>query len=131
MKSKQKITNKVLFLFLVSRDWQVKRNLVLQEIFSKIEITARFVFLSEEEFTLGNASTTLDGLGIDYIVLPRKSSNSDPIWMSENYAGEWVNAKKDFEKVISNLEISENELVVLVTDGIGPQVSGLPSQVFK
>jgi hypothetical protein len=114
----------------VSRDWQVKRNIKLLELISQRGLTFNYIFFSEDEFTLGNAHKTLKKFSLNYSTLPRKLKTNTPIWHSSIYSEEYESAQRDFSNLIAGLKIHKYKRVLVFSDGIGASVSGLPTEVL-
>lgn len=117
-------------LFIVSRDWQVKRDTEILKEIAKLHPRVIDVFLSEEEFTQGNASATLSQNNLNYRILPRRGKTRVPIWLSENLQLEKDFARVDFQILVELLGIQKDDRILVVSDGIGGKISGLPSEVL-
>lgn len=117
-------------LFIVSRDWQVKRDTEILKEIAKLHPRVIHLFLSEEEFTQGNASATLSQNNLNYSILPRKGKTRVPIWLSENLQLEKDFARIDFQILVELLGIQEGDRILVVSDGIGGKISGLPTEVL-
>jgi hypothetical protein len=130
MRSQNPTDFDLLIVFVVSRDWQVKRDIKLLELISQRGLDFNYIFFSEDEFTLGNAHKLLKKLGLNYLSFPRKLKTNTPIWHSSIYSEEYKSAQGDFSNLIESLKIHKYQRVLVFSDGIGGSVSGLPTQVL-
>ena len=120
--------------FVVSRDWQVRRNHQISlEISKKLPCSTSY-YISEELWTLGNASSEVSRLGPqETLIVPRDTELGIPIWLSPHPLGGLDKLKKDFTNLIVNsIPKSTSETkCVLVYDGFGPTIDGFPSQIYS
>lgn len=130
MRSQNPTDFDLLIIFVVSRDWQVKRDIKLLELISQRGLIFNYIFFSEDEFTLGNAHKILKKFGLNYSSFPRKLKTNTPIWHSSTYSEEYGSAQRDFSNLIAGLKIHKYKKVLVFSDGIGGSVSGLPTQVL-
>ena len=120
--------------FAVSRDWQVRRNHQIGlEIGKKLPDFASY-YISEELWTLGNASSEVSRLGSqNTLIVPRNSDLGVPIWLSSYPFGDLDKLKKDFTNLLSNSipKLDSETKCVLFYDGFGPTIDGFPSQIYS
>lgn len=120
--------------FVVSRDWQVRRDHQIGLEMSKRIPNLDFHFISEELWTLGNASSEVSRLGTqETLIVPRDVELGLPVWLSLNPMGDLGKIKKDFADLLEEFDAKFDPETkrVLVYDGFGPTIDGVPSQVYS
>ena len=119
-------------LFLVSRDWQVRRNEAIIEHLHELDPLLEFFYLSEEEWSLGNASRAVpSGTRARLLVLPRSKPSGETVWTMDFDQALFDEAKiMTSEFLTSNLgKIQDEARYVLFYDGLGALIEGYPSQL--
>ncbi len=125
-------TQRINVFFVVSRDWQVSRSERIIDILEELELSCRYLYISEERWTLGNASIEARNQNREVFVLPRKKYEEIPIWLassSNKYSEE------EFLEFDSNLQdlLGSNiqcQRFLVFIDGQGPEIDGVPSQIL-
>lgn len=120
-------------LFLVSRDWQVRRNeIIIEDMSQRIE-NLKFIYLSEEKWSRGNASRALRNPSASkFLVLPRSQPSTQSIWNVELNETE-VREAHDATQAFLDQNLSHNGgdiRYVLFFDGLGSLIEGFPSQLI-
>ena len=120
--------------FVVSRDWQVRRDhQIILEISKKLPNFTSY-YISEELWTLGNASSEVSRLGSQKaLIVPRNTDLGIPIWLSPYPFGDLDKLKKDFTSLLADSipKFNSETKCVLVYDGFGPIIDGFPSQIYS
>ena len=120
--------------FVVSRDWQVRRDhQIILEISKKLPNFTSY-YISEELWTLGNASSEVSRLGSQKaLIVPRNTDLGIPVWLSPYPFGDLDKLKKDFTSLLADIipKFNSETKCVLVYDGFGPIIDGFPSQIYS
>jgi|688.fasta_scaffold63806_2 hypothetical protein len=120
--------------FVVSRDWQVRRDYKIGLELCRNIPNSQMYFISEELWTMGNASIEISRMSIkNFILVPIPSKTNVPIWLAPNRTIDIENQKITLSRVLS--EVAERHgkpsLSILFYDGFGPTVDGIPSQIYS
>ena len=120
--------------FVVSRDWQVRRDYKIGLELRRNIPNSQMYFISEELWTMGNASIEISRMSIkSFILVPTASEINVPIWLAPNRPIDVENQKTTLARVLS--EVAERHgkpsLSILFYDGFGPTVDGIPSQIYS
>lgn len=120
--------------FVVSRDWQVRRShQITQTLQSNLE-RVRSRFISEELWTLGNASSEIKRMAnYETLLVPRDTNTSKPIWLIPDAKVDIEYSRRIFTSDLDKLGICQNSdtRIMLFYDGFGPIIDGLPSQIYS
>ena len=122
------------FFFVVSRDWQVRRDHQIGLEISKKLPNFDSYYISEELWTLGNASSEVAKLGSQKtLIVPRDTELGVPIWLSPGPFGDLDKLKIDFANLLRNTipKFNSETKSVLVYDGFGPTIDGFVSQIYS
>jgi hypothetical protein len=122
------------FFFVVSRDWQVRRDHQISLEISKKLPNFISYYISEELWTLGNASSEVSKLGSQKtLIVPRDTELGVPIWLSPGPFGDLDKLKIDFTNLLRDSipKFNSETKSVLVYDGFGPTIDGFVSQIYS
>jgi hypothetical protein len=119
-------------IFVVSRDWQVARNERIVEIIEDSEIPCKFLYVSEELWTLGNAQAAARIFDRPVVLLPRMGNREKPVWLEKKRMANEPELHLELSRKMKQaLEEESNVGKLLVFyDGFGPVIDGAPSQLL-
>ncbi len=122
---------KIKVIFLVSRDWQVRRDEAILQDLARRSTDLAFYYVSEEEWTFGNASRAIPRKSpAKLVLLPKVGHRSIPVWSMDLSETTLLDAKEAAVAVLDRelAPLRTTDKYIVFYDGLGPNMEGFPSQ---